>query len=387
MTEMGEPDSGFREQARAWLRTHLPSTPRPHDPVPAAAFDRAWQRAQYDGGWAGVSWPSEFGGRGLSLEHQLIWFEETAVASAPPIGANFVGLNHAGPTLILRGTPEQQARFLPGILTGDHLWCQGFSEPGAGSDLASLRTRAVVDGDMLVVNGTKIWSSWAHVADYQELLVRTGEPGSRHRGLTWVIADMHTPGIEVRPIMNVTGVAEFCEVSYTDVQVPLENVVGAIDDGWSVAMATLSFERGTSFITNVVGLVMATEDLARTARATPYGPTGDMLWDDLSWRRQICRVRAGAVALRSLNRAVVEQAQITGAPGPESSFLRLQYGLLSQEIYDLAATLAAEVPGLDTQETSWFGGYLNTFRNVIAAGTSDIQKNIIAERLLGLPKD
>ena len=198
-------------------------------------FDLEWQRRQWAGGWAGVSWPVEYQGRGLPLLHQLIWLEECARIGAPDIDSRFVAVNHAGPTLIANGSEEQKAFHLPKILRGEVLWCQGFSEPQAGSDLASLRATGVVDGDDLVVSGQKLWTSFADLADYQELLVRTGPPEGRHRGLTWVICDMHAPGVEVRPITALDGTIHNCEVFYDNVRIPLSSVVGEIDDGWSVA--------------------------------------------------------------------------------------------------------------------------------------------------------
>src|SRR5262249_34622850 len=228
-------ERAFREEVRDWLHQHKPREKRPRTGEEMRAYDVAWQRAQWDGGWAGINWPREYGGRGLSLLEQVIWHEEYARADAPYIGCCFVGVNHGGPTLIMRGTEGQKRFHLPRILTGDAVWCQGFSEPGAGSDLASLKTRAVIDGDHLVVNGQKIWTSFAHVADYQELLVRTDSSGAKQHGITWVVCDMHTPGIDVRPIETMAGDFHFCEVFYTDVRIPLANIVGEVNQGWSVA--------------------------------------------------------------------------------------------------------------------------------------------------------
>src|SRR5690606_33207873 len=184
----------FREEVRIWLEENKPREERPHDSAARREYDLAWQRTQYEGGWAGISWPTEYGGRGLSLLEQLIWYEEYGRAGLPGMDATFVGLNHAGPTLIARASAAQKNQHLPRILRGEAIWCQGFSEPGAGSDLASLSTRAVVDGDELVVTGQKIWTSFAHLADWQELLVRTDSSGRKHHGITWVICDIRSPG-------------------------------------------------------------------------------------------------------------------------------------------------------------------------------------------------
>ncbi|MDT5266648.1 MAG: hypothetical protein QOI90_3274, partial [Mycobacterium sp.] len=242
----------FRDQVRTWLDENKPTEPRPRDDAGIREYDLAWQRTQWEGGWAGIAWPEAYGGKGLTLLPQLIWYEEYAARGFPGIDACFVGNSHAGPTLITRATDGQKSFHLPKILRGEVIWCQGFSEPDAGSDLAALRTKAVIDGEHLVVSGQKLWTSFATVADYQELLVRTDNTGSKHKGITWVICDMSTPGIDIRPIETIEGGSEFCEVFYDDVRIPLGNVVGNVGEGWSVAMATLSFERGTAFTANQV---------------------------------------------------------------------------------------------------------------------------------------
>ena len=269
-------EQAFRDEVRTWLREHVPAEPRPHGDRPdSREFDLAWQRTQYDGGWAGISWPAEFGGRGLSTIQQMIWYEEYARADAPWIGACFVGINHGGPTLIARGNDEQKAYHLPRILRGDVVWCQGFSEPEAGQRPRELTTRGVIDGDELVVTGQKIWTSFANMADYQELLVRTDPEQPRHKGITWVICDMHAPGITIRPISTHDRGAEFCEVFYDEVRIPLSNVVGDVGDGWSVAMSTLSLERGTGFMAEIIDATQTIEQLidARTRAHRPGRPS------------------------------------------------------------------------------------------------------------------
>ncbi|MET1132366.1 MAG: acyl-CoA dehydrogenase family protein, partial [Aeromicrobium sp.] len=349
----------------------------------------AWQRQQFDGGWAGISWPSEYGGRNLSLMEQLIWYEEYARSGAPSVGVCFVGQAHAGPTIIARGTEEQKAEYLPQILRGDIVWCQGFSEPGAGSDLASLRTRAVIEGDELVVNGQKTWTSYAQAADVQELLVRTDPDVRKHKGITWVINDMSYPGIEVRPIKNITGYYDFSEVYYDNVRIPLSKVVGEINDGWSVAMSTLSFERGTAFMADIIELGRTVEHLVAAAHDLPSWDGKGRAWDDDYLRVELTRLRAEVASLRALNFATVSRVARHGNPGPESSYTRLYFGLLTQRTYDLASqvTGGGRVFVGETPEARWSLGYLNSFRNVIAAGTKDIQRTIIGERVLGLPKD
>jgi alkylation response protein AidB-like acyl-CoA dehydrogenase len=387
-------DQEFRDRARTWLRENRPEEERPPEGPAMRAFDSTWQRAQYDGGWAGINWPEQYGGRGLTVTQQLIWHEEYARSGAPYIGCNFVGNNHAGPTLIAAGTEAQQADHLPAILRGDAIWCQGFSEPGAGSDLASLRTRAVVDGDSLVVNGQKIWTSYADVADVQELLVRTDPDAPKHRGISWVICDMSTPGIEVRPLGTIVGVNHFAEVFYDDVHIPLTNVVGQLNDGWRVAMSTLSFERGTAFIRDVVEMVDTVEELVRAAHLLPAASGSGRAIDDAGIRVELGRLRADVAALAAMNSVNVSRVLREGSPGPRGSMLRLHSSLLLQRLHRVAldvigpGVLADQPPvgGDPTPDAPWPLGYLNSFRATIAAGTKDIQRTIIGERVLGLPR-
>jgi alkylation response protein AidB-like acyl-CoA dehydrogenase len=386
--ELSEADESFRAEARAWLEANKPAQPRPRDPIDARPFDLAWQRTQYDGGWAGIAWPTEYGGRDLPLLRQLIWYEELARSGAPDAGVCFVGLNHAGPVLIARGTEEQKAKFLPGILRGEVVWCQGFSEPGAGSDLASLRTSAVRDGDCFVVTGQKIWTSYAHVADVQELLVRTDPGQPKHRGLTWMICDMRAPGMEIRPIRNITGEAEFCEVFYDGVRVPADRVVGGVNQGWATAMATLSFERGTAFMADILRLGSTVERLIDTAKQTPSWDGRGTAWSDDGLRVDLARLRAEATALRSLNLAMVSRIARDGQPGPQSSIVRFYYSQLSQRVFATSLLVLGQRQVYGSADAAfWTGGYLNSFRHVIAGGTKDIQRNIIGERVLGLPKN
>src|SRR6202042_3918762 len=248
-----------------------------------------------------------YGGRGLSLLEQLIWYEEYGRAGLPSLDSTFVGLNHAGPTLIQCATPAQKAAHLLPILRGDSLWCQGFSEPEAGSDLASLRTRAVIDSGDLVVSGQKIWTSSAFVADWQELLVRTDPSAAKHRGITWAICDMRSPGIDVRPIKSMDGESEFCEVFYDEVRIPLSNVVGQLNDGWRVAMSTLSFERGTAFTAGQVRLASTGERLIGLPGPRP-GPLrrGPALRDE-SLAARLATARAEVAALRAMTYAVISR--------------------------------------------------------------------------------
>lgn len=370
----------FRATCREWLQGNVPAERRPLDALDALAFDQAWQRKLFDAGWAGINWPQESGGRGLSLIEQVIWLEEYARAQAPWIGANFVGVNHGGPTLIANATDEQRAYHLPRILKGEAIWCQGFSEPGAGSDLAAIRTTGRVEGDELIVNGSKIWTSFAHVADWQELVLRT-EPGSqRHAGLSWVICDMHAPGITVRPIRKINGQTEFCEVFYDDVRIPLANVVGGLGNGWKVAMSTLGFERGTGFIADQVKLGLEVDQLIVAARAS-----GAIARQDLA--RDLAELRTEVTALRSMTYRNVSEAARTGQPGAEASLVRLFTSELNQRVDRLAVDLLGDgIIDFAYGDQGPVGEYLRGFAQTIAGGTAQVQRNIIGERMLGLPR-
>lgn len=370
----------FREEVRTWLADNVPKEPRPLDGVASGEFDRAWMKRQYDGGWAGVAWPKEFGGRGESLGRQLIWLEEYARAGAPEIGNFFVAVAHAGPTIMARGTPEQQAFHLPRILSGASIWCQGFSEPGAGSDLAGISTRGVVENDEIVVNGSKIWTSYGRLADYQELLIRTDASLGRHAGLTWVICDMKSPGIEVRPIRSMAGHQEFNQVFYDDVRIPLSNVVGQVGEGWNVAMATLGFERGTGIIVFQVELARRLDELVEHAKAS--GAMRDMVIAD-----RLLTLKAEAHALRAMTLMNLSRSERNGSLGAEATLVAVYHAELEKKVsrmgLDLVGSSCLErVPG---QWNNVFE-YYNSFAHTIAGGTSEIRRNIIGERVLGLPR-
>jgi len=376
--ELAPADRAFREELRAWLGENAPP-PMPAEVGPALRErDLAWQRALHHAGYAGIAWPREYGGRGLSLAQQMIWYEETARAGISHVNSLFVGLSHAGPTLIACGTDAQKARWLPPILRGEAVWCQGFSEPEAGSDLASLQTRAVRDGDSLVLNGVKIWTSYAQVADHQEMLVRTDPDGPKHRGITWLVCDMDQPGIEIRPIRTLVRESHFCEVHYHDVRVPLENVVGEIDDGWRVARATLAYEHGMANLGQQVRLAETVERIVTAAREREV--------DDEVWAR-VADARAEVAALRAMTYTMISRIAREDLPGPEGSLVKLYYGDVSQRVH----ALGVDVLGVDglrfsPDDHSLPYGYLASLAATIGGGTAEIQRNIVAERLLGLPR-
>lgn len=366
-------EEDFRARLREWLAKALPGLPpkpRPQDWPGRRAYDLGWQRMLYDAGYADVHWDA-------SPTTRLIFLEETERAGAPYVGANFVGLLHAGPTIAAEGTEAQRARWLAPILRGEEVWCQGFSEPDAGSDLAALRTRAWRDGDDYVVSGSKIWTSHAEVADWCELLVRTDPEAPKHRGITWLGMPMDAPGITVRPLRTLAGSAEFAEVFLDEVRVPVANRVGAENDGWRVTMVTLSFERGTAFVGEVVACRRVLGDLARAARANGT-------WDDPALRRRLGRLNAEFRALWRLTQWNVSEAEGNGVPGVGGSVFKLRYSHARQELYDTAADVLG--PDALDLDRPWVLDRLSSLSYTIAAGTSQIQRNIVAERILGLPK-
>jgi alkylation response protein AidB-like acyl-CoA dehydrogenase len=385
---LSESERELQAGLRSWLAAALPRLPPPPHPEDWSGrrkFDTEWQRRLYDAGYAGISWPRAYGGREASPTEQLVFLEEMARSRAPNIGVNFVGQLHAGPTLMAEASEQQKAFHLPAILRGDHVWCQGFSEPAAGSDLASLCCRAVRDGDEYVITGQKIWSSFAQVADYAEVLVRTDVDAPKHKGISWLIVPMHTAGIEVRPIRTAAGSSEFSEVFFDEVRVPVGNRVGAENDGWRVAMVTFAFERGTAFVGEVVEAMRLLDDIVALARQSGA-------WADDGVRADTGRLAAVFDALWALTKRNVSEAARTGVVGPGGSVLKLELAEAAQALADLGrrvlgpAGLAIDVvAGIDGRHV--MGERLRSLGLSIGGGTSQIQRNVIAERLLGLPKE
>jgi alkylation response protein AidB-like acyl-CoA dehydrogenase len=385
----------FRDDVRRWLESNLPpgwGTPEYREPVTAAEkveATKSWQRKLRDGGWAGITWPKDFGGRGATIVEQLIFNEECARVNAPNSINLSVALGLVGPTLIACGTQKQKEHFLPRILGGDDVWCQGFSEPNAGSDLAALKTRGEVRGDEIVVTGQKIWTSFAQYADWCILVIRTNPNVPKHKGLTFVLVDMKSPGIVIRPLVEITGEAWFNEVFFDEVRVPRENVVGEIDGGWNVVLTTLAHERGGT--TPHVRLRTEIDALARLARHTKRGVGAASA--DPTIRQRIAQHALEVQITRFTAYRNVTEIQRTGKPGPEGSILKLFWSELEQRMMDTAfdilgpyGMLPKEEP-LSVDEGLWNRELLWTRSATIYAGTSEVQRNIISQRVLGLPRE
>jgi alkylation response protein AidB-like acyl-CoA dehydrogenase len=378
------PDEGqFRLELRAWLEANVPADLRGHRGGAARYSDdavRAWSRALYEAGYIGLTWPKEYGGGGAPYSFQAIFLEELARAEAPQ-HLGVIGLGMAGPTIIAHGTEAHKARHLQPILSAAEIWCQGFSEPDAGSDLSAVRTTARLEGSHFVVDGQKVWSSFAHIADWCILVTRSDPGSERHAGLTYLIVDMRSRGVEVRPLRQITGEAEFNEIFFTGVEVPVENVLGDVGGGWQVAMTTLLHERGTLGFALTAALEVTVRkliELARDRGATPLQ------------RDAIAREWIELEALRYTAYRSLSALMKTGVPGPEGSILKLQWSEANQRV----TKLALELLGPDAQlldENAPYGGYwqhlqLRSRGNTIEAGTSEILRNIVAERVLGLPR-
>lgn len=380
----------FREALRKWLPNAVATMgakPPATDWRARREYDTRWQRMLFEAGYAGVDWPVEGGGKGSTPVEELIFKEECARAQAPYVGVNFVGLLHAGPTLIAEGSLAQRERYLGPILRGEEVWCQGFSEPDAGSDLASLRTRALREGDEYVVTGSKIWTSHAEVADFCELLVRTGAQESRHHGITWLIAPMDSAGIEIVPMKTIAGTSEFAQLFFDGVRVPVENRVGEENDGWRVTMVTLGFERASAFVGELLESMRMLEELCAAARATGA-------WEDSRVRARMGELTASLDALWALTKRNVSEMSHTGMPGLGGSVFKLSYsqvaqdlGELAMEVLDRAGLTLGSDPNLPAGSSKLIDAWMKSLSLTIAAGTSQIQRNIVAERLLGLPKE
>ena len=383
-------EAAFRSELREWFEANLPEGWNERGPQRGRMDEkvsREWSKRLYEAGYSGLTWPKEFGGQGAPYTHQAIFLEESARAETPDhIGV--IGLGMAGPTIIAHGTDEQKQAHLGKILSGEEVWCQGFSEPGSGSDLASLRTRAELDGDDFVVNGQKVWSSFAHIADYCILMVRTDNEAPKHKGITYLLADMHAPGVEVRPLKQITGDPEFNEIFFSDVRIPRKNILGEMNDGWRVAMTTLLHERGTLGFALTARLEVLTRKLVELAKE--QRSNGHRAADDPIFRDRIARQWVELQALKFTNYRALTQLVKTGVPGPEGSVAKLHWSESNQRLSKLALEILGTRAQLDEDDGVWEGFWqyqqLRSRGNTIEAGTSEILRNIIAERVLGLPR-
>jgi alkylation response protein AidB-like acyl-CoA dehydrogenase len=370
-------EASFRAELRAWVEANLPAEKRGgrggserfDDP-----FMREWSRKLYAAGYAGLTWPKEYGGAGTPYSFQAIFYEELAAAQAPP-HVGVIGLSMAGPTIIAHGTEEQKSRYLQPILAADEIWCQGFSEPDAGSDLAAARTRAERRDDVYVVNGQKVWSSFAHIADFCILVTQSDPDAARYENLTYLIVDMHTRGVEVRPLRQITGEAEFNEIFFGDVEVPVENRLGDEGQGWQVAMTTLLHERATLGFALTATLDALFGRLLEDAHGLDPDPT---------LREALAREWIELQALLYTNYRALGTYERTGVPGPEGSGVKLRWSEANQRLTKLARELLGAEGILD--DGWWNHQQLRSRGNTIEAGTSEVLRNIIAERVLGLPR-
>ncbi len=382
----------FRQEVKIWLEANVPTDLRAggdEDLVPHERWERqkTWHKKLYDGGWIGLWWPKEYGGRGASVIEQAIFNEELGRLGVSS-GVNMSGISLLGPTLMHWGTEEQKKRYLPTILPADEMWCQGYSEPGAGSDLASLQTRAVEDGDHFVVNGQKVWTSWAQYSDWIFLLVRTDPNAPKHQGISYLLVDMRSPGITVRPLTQINGDSEFNEVFFEDVRVPKNNLVGELNRGWMVAVTTLMFERvSTSNFYRFEKTLPQLYDVARHVELN-----GRPAIEDTSVRQQLAQfaIEAQAIKYNDLRRLT---RQLKGMPpGPEGSFSKITATELNLRVCTFAMELLGPYAILEkgslfaVDQARWAYRMLGARAGTIAAGTNEIQRGIVGERVLGMPK-
>lgn len=382
----------FRDELRVWLDANAPADWHEWREKPleeSFPYLRAWQRKLDEGRWAAVAWPKEYGGRSATLTQQAIFWEEMARAQAPPM-ANSLGLGLIGPTIIVHGTEAQKKRFVPKILSAEEIWCQGFSEPNAGSDLASLQTQARLEGDHYVVNGQKVWTSYGWVGDWCELVVRTDSSADKHKGLTVLLVDMKSPGVEVRPLRQMTGESEFNEIFFRDVRVPAENVLGPVNGGWDVAISTLMYERGSYgarlhliFKRNIDRLIQLSHVFQKAGQPAVRDPLV---------RQKLAQCYAEIEIMRWNQLRAFSRISATGVPGPEGSIQKIFWSELNQRLQQVAQELlgpygqlvAGDIRAVDNG--FWPYGYLRSRGNTIEAGTSEVQRNIIGHFVLGLPR-
>ena len=387
--DLTEQEQTFRDNLRQWLQENLPegwgdTVYEPVDMQEKIAFLKEWSRRLHEAGYAGLNWPKEYGGAGATLMEQVIFNEEVARFKAPT-PYNGIATGMVGPTLIEVGTEEQKQRYLSGMLNCEEIWCQGYSEPGSGSDLASLQTRAVQDGDEFVINGQKVWTSHAHDAAFCFLLTRTDPDVPKHKGLTCFIVDMKSAGITVRPLKQITGESEFNEVFFENVRVPRENMVGDLNNGWMVGIGLLMHERATTSILAQANVQVLVKDLMQLAREQGRA-------DDPIIRQRLSQLYIESEAIKGFGYRNLTKRLRGLPPGPEGSAHRLSLTLLVQRAQELAMELQGPYSQImhgsqrSIQDGTWQFSFLRSRSSTIAGGTAEIQRNIIAERVLGLPK-
>jgi len=377
--ELSDGEKEFRDQVRAWLKANQPRDRGSMAEGQKKFIEgrRAWQKKLFDAGYVGITWPKEYGGRGAGFMEQLIFNDEMILAHAPePI--NVIGLGMGGPVVIAHGTEEQKQRYLRPLLAGDEIWCQGFSEPNAGSDLSGLQTRAEDKGDHYVVNGQKVWTTLAQVAKWCMLVTRERKETNPRDSLTYLLVDMESPGVEVRPLVQITGDAEFNEIFFKDVVVPKSQILGQAGNGWAVAITTLLHERGTLGMALATRAQITAAELAEHARK--LGRSSDPLV-----RQKIAQYTIEARALQLNGYRAVTAMKRNGIPGPEGSILKLMWSELNQRMAETAVDIAGPA-GQVGDGDGWRYQFLRSRANTIEAGTSEVLRNILAERVLGLPR-
>jgi alkylation response protein AidB-like acyl-CoA dehydrogenase len=383
-------EEGFRDEVASWLRANNPG-PEPEGSLDEVmAFRGDWQRKLHAAGWAGISWPKEFGGRGATMIEQAIFTGEAAAQEAPS-PANVLGLAMGGPVVIAHGTEAQKSRYLEPILTGDEIWCQGFSEPESGSDLASLKTRAVKDGDEWVVTGQKVWTTFAQYAKWCMLVARTDPDAPKHKGLTYFLMDMKQDGVEAKPLVQITGEGEFNEVFINEARIPDANVVGQVGEGWNVAITTLMNERAGLAFGAIAAIHNSLAKLATLATEVRE-EGGTSASEDAYFRQRIAQLFIEAETMRLNAYRGLTKTMESGIPGPEGSLGKWQWADINQDLTELALEIegAWAVLGRGSEGAvangAWQYNFLRSRANSIEGGTTDILKNIIAERVLGLPR-
>lgn len=387
----------FQEEVRAWVKENVPGDwgspawPIPTDPAKYEQELERWMKTVYEGGWMGITWPKEYGGREATPVEQFIFQEEMARFRTPPL-VNTIGVGMAGPTLMTWGTDEQKGAHLERILSGEEIWCQGFSEPNAGSDLAALKTSAEDKGDHFLVNGQKIWTSVAHIADWCILVTRSEmDAGSKHKGLTYLMVDMNTPGIEVKPLKQITGDSDFNEVFFTDVPVPKENVLGGEGNGWMVAITTLMHERvniAAELYSRIKKTLNDVVDLTKSIQRN-----GKPLCEDPIIRQKLAKFYCSVETQRLNNLRMRAHLKAADDPGPIGSIFKLIWATANQDLLEMPvdilgpyAEVLPESPDHSDDVGQWMKHFLRARANSIEGGTSEILRNIIAERVLGMPK-